>query len=274
MSTETKKAKYVLTDDMRKHFSSVLLLENLINFNHRYPIMLFGALRFLEPTLLYMHAKGYVKIEDNHYVPTPKGRDVVTNYLAKLEEFRRVYRIYSAVDTGEGTFAFEDYFNVDTDEDFEELLNEERFVDLRIALCELKGINPLEIVFLEFVDNNRFNCEDDAGWEAGIASDVMWFEMLDIVNNNIYLDDLAEEDHTGEEVMKLIVEAGSKVMNDLLVTQEEIDAEAEEEEYEEDEEEEVIYEVEYVEEPIFEVAYYDSYYDPYYYSPIWGVHYY
>ena len=172
----TKKAKYTLTDDMKKYFCSVLLLENLINFNHKYHVLLEGSLKPLEPFLIHMSAKGYVSIKNDHYVPTSKGGDVLKDYLTKLEEFRRVYRIYSAVDTGEGTFAFEEYFNVDTDEDFEELLNEERFVDLRIALCELKGINPLEIVFLEFVDGNKFDIEEE-GWESGLSSSAIWFEI-------------------------------------------------------------------------------------------------
>lgn len=272
----TKKAKYTLTDDMKKYFTSVLLLENLINFGHEYPVLLEGDALHLEPSLIHMHSKGYVDISNNRYVPTKKGGEVVKNYLAKLEEFRRVYRIYSAVDTGEGTFAFSEYFNVDSDEEFDEILNDERYVDLRIALCELKGINPVEIVFLEFVDNNKFDVEEE-GWELGITTGTVWFEILDIVNNNIYLDDLAEDDHTGEEVMKLIVEAGSQVMNDLLLEQERIDAEEAEMAAEEEEEEDeyiVSYDVEYIEEPSYEISYYDSYYDPYYYSPVWGVYYY
>jgi len=272
----TKKAKYTLTDDMKKYFCSVLLLENLINFNHKYHVLLEGSLKPLEPFLIHMSAKGYVSIKNDHYVPTSKGGDVLKDYLTKLEEFRRVYRIYSAVDTGEGTFAFEEYFNVDTDEDFDELLNEERFVDLRIALCELKGINPLETVFLEFVDGNKFDIEEE-GWESGLSSSAIWFEMLEIVNNNIYLDDLAEENHTGEEIMKIIVEQGSDIMHNLLIQQKENDAleydEEDDEEYEGDTISTTAYEVEYVEEPMFEVDYYDSYYDPYYCSPVWGIYY-
>lgn len=278
MADTIKEAKYKLTDDMKKYFCSVLLLENLINFNHIYPIILEGNKVFLEPFLIHMHSKGYVTITSDKYVPTNKGRELLTNYLAKLEEFRRVYRIYSAVDTGSGTFAYEEYFNVDTDEDFDEILNDDSFVDLRIALCELKGINPVEIVFLEFVDGNKFNCEEDDTWEADLATGSIWFEIMDIVNNNIYLDDLAEDNHTGEEVMKLIVEAGSKVMNNLLKIQEEqdeLELNLEDDEDEEEYDEEYItYEVEYVEEPIFEIEYYDSYYDPYFCSPIWAVHYY
>lgn len=274
----TKQAKYKLTDEMKKYFTSVLLLENLVNFGHEYPVLLKGDSVHLEPMLVYMVSKGYIEIRNNRYEPTKKGGEVLKNHLEKLEEFRRVYRIYSAVDTGEGTFAFEEYFNVETDEEFDKILNDERYVDLRIALCELKGINPLEIVFLEFIDNGEFNVHH-LGWELDLMTGSIWFDILDIVNNNIYLEDLAEEETSGEEVMKLIVEAGSKVMTELLAEQDRLDAEEEEdeEEYEDEEEEEefiTTYEVEYIEEPYFDLSYYDAYYDPYYYSPIWGVYYY
>ena len=283
MAETTTTAKYTLTDEMKKYFCSVLLLENMINFKDKYNIVLEGDAKYLEPFLVYMHSKGYVTINEDHYAPTKKGGEVLKNYLTKLEEFRSVYRIYSAVDTGEGEFAFSKYFDFDTDEDFEEHLNDERFVDLRIALCELKGINPLEIIFLEFVDGDAFDTSEP-GWELGLATGSVWSEMLGIANENIYIDDLTEEGFTGEEVMREVVKEGSKIMTELVIRQAEFDeeeaarlAEEEDDDFDdlhEDEIEVVTYEIEYIEEPIFAYDYYDVYYDPYYCSPCWNTYYY
>ena len=100
--------------------------------------------------------------------------------------------------------------------------------------------------------------------------------MLEVANSNLHIEDLEEYDedgnveHTGKEVMEIIIREGMDLMMDLMAKQEEADAM-----YEDEEEEEIIETTEYyIEEPVYEVTYYEVYYDPFYISPCWGVYYY
>jgi hypothetical protein len=268
---QVQEKKYIISKDQRMYYSSVLLLENICNFGHKYSILLDENQKILEPILIHMVSKEWLVIDNALYIPTESGREVLKNYLGRLHEFRSIYKIYASVDTGEGEFAYEKYFDFETDEGFLQYLHEDRFEDLRIAVCEFKGMNPLDIIFMEMVDEERFNC-DEIGWEAELATGLIWDEITEIANTNIHVEDLAEEDFTGEEVMIEILEAGNKVLKTLMEEQTNRDNQVEEEYYEgEYEDEEVTY---YVEEPIFDDYYYEAYYDPYYVSPYWGVYYY
>jgi hypothetical protein len=281
--SQEKNQEYHLTQGQKLYYSSVLLLEDINNFGKTYPIILEGDDEMLEPLFIHMVSKGWLSIENGQYKVTSKGREVLLNYLERLTEFRSVFKVYSAVDTGAGTFGYAEYFSFDTDEQFMEYINQDQFEDLRVAVCEMKGINPLDVIFLEFVDTGKYDFEQ-SGWQADLVTGLIWDEMLEVANSNIHVSDLTETDangnvtHTGEEVMKIIMKEGSDLMMDLIAKQEELDNEAEQ--YndsfsDEDEGEETYFVTEYyVDQPVYDVVYYEVYYDPFYFSPCWGVYYY
>jgi DNA-binding PadR family transcriptional regulator len=272
---EVKIKNYLISKEQKMYYSSVLLLENLCNFGHKYPIILSSEQEILEPILVHMASKGWVETNENGYIPTEAGKEVLQNYLGRLHEFRSIYKIYAAVDTGEGEFAYSSFFDFKTDEAFIQHLNQERFEDLRVAVCEFKGMNPLDVIFMEMVDEERFNC-DEIGWEAELATGLIWDEMTKIANTNIHVEDLEEGEFTGTEVMTIILEEGAGVLKELMERQLKEDEEDVEVFVDDDEEYDEIHstEVYYVEEPIFDEYYYEDYYDPYYVSPYWGVYYY
>lgn len=279
---EVREAKYSLTKEQRLYYSSVLLLEDMNNFNKNFPVLLEGQDKILEPIFIHMMSKDWIEISGVNYVVTDKGRDVLLNYLSRLTEFRSMFKVYSAVDTGEGEFGHEAYFDFDTDEQFMLHIEDDRFEDLRVAVCEMKDINPLDVIFLEFVDGGKFDFESNNTWQTDLVTGLIWGEMLEVANTNLHVNDLEEYDEdgnvtfTGEEVMTIIIKQGLDVMKDLMAKQAEIDAE--EEEYEDEEEydevEEVVVTEYYVEEPYYDYGYYEVYYDPFYISPCWGVYYY
>lgn len=280
MSDLVKEDKYTLTKEQRDYYASVLILEDMNNFGRKFPVVLEGDNEMLEALLIQMSGKGWLDIVGTNYVVTDKGREILLNYLEKLTEFRSIFKVYCAVDTGEGTFGFSEYFSFDADEQFIDYIHQDNFEDLRVAVCEMKKINPLDVIFLEFVDNGRFDFKQD-GWQAELVTGLIWDDMLEVANSNLHIEDLEETDedgnvtHTGEEVMKLIMKEGVDLMMDLMEHQAEIDEEMRNQSYEDDEDE---YEYEiteyYVEEPVYDTVYYEVYYDPFYISPCWGIYYY
>ncbi len=255
---------YKISQEQKLYFASVLLLENMGNLGQIYSLLLDGDDEMLEDTFIHMVSKTWVIPGDKNYEITDKGIEVLRNYLNKLEEFRSVYKVFSAVDLTEGQFAYEQYYDFETDNQFSLLINEERFEDLRVAVCELKGQDPMEMVFLEFVDTGRFDVESNT-WQADLTTGLIWDEITEIVNSHIKVSDLGDdkEEITGEDMLSVIITEGVKLMIELK--------KQEAEEDEEDEEFEDGVETITVEEPVFEVEYYESYYDPFYVSPCFGV---
>lgn len=260
--------KYTLLERDRVKYISLVLLNEIIQFQHYFPVNLTGDDVYLEPYLQGMNEKGLLRIEGSKYVPTEAGREEIVVLYNKYYEFLKFFDIFCAVDLEQGEFAFASINNDGTDEQWAEFLNDARFSDVRVAVADFKGLNPLEIVFMSFLNEDRFDCTTER-WQYNLTGQEVWTEIVDICNSAVSLDYLKEEG-----VIENIVTAGTELAMQLIKDAEESEQQ-EEEEYEVVEEvtEEVTEEYEeyvpVVSMPYYPYSYWDPYYDPYYVSPIW-----
>jgi hypothetical protein len=271
--------EYKLTTEQKKYFCSVLLLEDMNNFDKEYPILLEGDDELLEPLFVHMMANDWIETKKSTYGVTNEGRKVLRNYIEKLYEFRSIFKVFCAIDIDTDEIGYNKFFDFDTDEQFYAHLQEDRFEDLRVAVCELKGINPLEIIFLEFVDGGEYDFEEE-GWQADLVTGLIWDDLLDVANSNLHLDELGKYDEddtlveTGKEFMVRMIKDGTELMVGLIKKQAEVDEEEDDDDDDDIEEEYVESTTEnFIDEPVYNHTYYESYYDPYYISPCWGVYY-
>jgi len=197
----------------------------------------------------------------------------VVNLYAKYFDYLKMYDIYCAVDLDKGEFAFSSINNDWTDEQWFNFLGNERFSDVRVAVAEFKGLNPVEIVFLSFLNENRFDCTAPK-WEDNLTADGIWREIEEICNTAISADYLKEGG-----VIEDVITQGTAIALELIKSATEaINNEAESEAYDNgdmyEETTETTTTTEYVdivEEPYYGYDYWDPYYDPYYVSPLWIV---
>lgn len=269
MEAQTSK-KYALNLDIKFKYITLVLINEIVNYQKYFSVAADGDNMFLDEYLKYMHSHGLLEVKDDKYIPTQKGREYLVNFFAKYFEFLKVFDIYCAVDLGKGEFAFASMFNDDMDDDqWKEFLVQERFSDVRVAVAELKGINPIEIVFMSFLNEGRFDTSSN-GWQIYLTKDGVWNEIIDICNTAISLEYLKEND-----VIQDVVKQGSELMLQLYKQEEERNARLDEiiEEDGEDVIEETVVVEEYVdivEPPYYAYDYYEPYYyDPFYISPIW-----
>jgi hypothetical protein len=86
-------------------------------------------------------------------------------------------------------------------------------------VAELKKINPVEIVFMSFLKEDRFG-RDETGWQFDLLLGSIWDEILHICNTAIPLEALGYEDDQGrvsaEDVIKDIIRQGAEIMIKLL----------------------------------------------------------
>ena len=249
-------SKYILEQQKKKELIWAFLIDQMLD-KQDFNVLLRGNNSLLESIFVEMLSLKLIKIENNFYKVDTKGQDFVDNFFAKYKEYLKFYDIFCAVDLTAGEFAFSKYYDFDTDAEWKTYLNQDNWDDVRLAVCEFKKIDPIEIVFLSFLNEGRIDTSKN--WQFDLVSDLIWDEILAVCETAIPLQDLLVND-----AIQDIIKQGSNIMMDILKEEnkrklEELNNTVSSEEYNE--------EVTYVTE---EVEYYEPYlYDPYYVSPCW-----
>jgi len=241
-----------LTTENKKTFKAIILLNEIVNGTHKFHTVANGDDSVLEPLFIQLMSKGYVQTLGSDYEVTAKGQEVFDTFMKRYTEYLKVYDIFSYVDLESGEFAFARYFDFTTDEAWADFTNNERFDDLRIAVALFKKIDPAEIVFMSFINENRFDTTA-TGWQMDLISDNNWNEIEEICNTAI------KPEEVGEDAMVDMIGQGSELMIKLL----------EQEQQQNQQNNQGNNNGDVIEEET--VEYYQPYYDPYYVSPIWLV---
>jgi len=264
---------YTLLQKDKDRFISLVLLNELINNQAYPPVKLTGEDVYLDYHFNLLKSKGLVDIKNGFYVPNELGRTELVNFYQKYNEYLKLFDIFCAVDLEAGVFAFEEINNpAFSDEQWATYLANERFSDVRVAVADFKGLNPLEIVFMSFLTEGRF--EVGVGrWQYNLTSDSTWHEIEEICNTAV-----SREYLESDGVLLDVITQGSALALKLIKEVEvALAAEAQAPDSVEVVEtttttEEVVEEyVDVVDMPYYGYDYYDPYYDPYYISPIWLV---
>lgn len=279
-STPTmNKPTYKVTDNDKESFIGILLLNYLLNNNGNIPVLMADEFQVLEPVIIKMHSKGYLEMVGPQFKATSKGKEVLQNFGKRYSEYLKIYDVFCAVDLTEGKFAFAEFFDFDTDEAWKEYLNRDNWEDVRIAVAEFKKLNPIEIVFMSFINENRFDLSR-TGWQMDIVAGFIWEEIEKICNSALCVDQINQGDNT---VMPDIIKQGAELSINLIKREDELRKQEEEFQAKLEEEnranqaveEEVVEETTYYSYPVddywYGPSYYSPYYDPFYVSPLWVV---
>lgn len=182
----------------------------------------------LEPLLQKLYEKRMLEIDNNQYVPTKLGREALAVFLKKYHEMNQAFGGFQAVclspvnrDAGETNFALEKLYELSED-DFSKFRNDSKWnwQDLRFAVIEYKNsritdpakkIDPVEMVVMNFLDNNRFD-NNKKGWQFDLRAGLIWDEIYEIAESLIRINDLAYGDVTGEMVIEGVIGQGTEIM--------------------------------------------------------------
>jgi DNA-binding PadR family transcriptional regulator len=240
-----------ISENNKKTFKSIVLLDEMVNGSHQFQTIDNGDDSVLEPLFIELMSKGYVKTSGINYQITDKGQQVLDTFMKRYTEYLKVYDVFSFVDLENGEFAFARYYDFDSDDAWADFTNDERFDDLRIAVALFKKLDPAEIVFMSFINEDRFDTKS-TGWQMDLLSDNLWKEIEEICQTAI------KPEEVGQDAMLDMIGQGAELMIKLM--EEEKQQEQNNNNYEQGTN--TIVEEETVE-------YYQPYYDPYYVSPIW-----
>lgn len=245
----------------QQQFAAIITLSYIYESGGELPMLLEGEDVHLEPTLVWALERGHLRQVDERYQLTDSGSLAVNVYRAQCREFLRTFDIFAFVDLEEAEFAYEKFYEFETEEEWDEYIEDERWADLRIAVGEFKGIDPLLIVFLSFVHEGLF--AEGGSWQRDLHDADLWMEVQELCNCSVAIDDLAYEDPddghvSGEEVMEDIIREGAEMNLELKALEDELSAD-EGGEDDEDHEEKIL-DIE---------AYYAPYVEPTYLASEW-----
>jgi len=257
--------KIQLSNEQKKRFAGIFVLDYMNKADRKIPVFLDKNDEDLEPVLEWLMAKEYIEIlNQEHYEISSTGKELLKKFLCRYSDYLKMFDIFCAVDLEEGVFAFENYFHFEDQESWIEYINDDRWEDLRIAVAEFKKIDPVEIVFMSFINESRFG-RNDEGWQFDLLLGSVWDEILEICETSIHWQELGYEDEEGsveaEDVIIDIIEQGAEIMLDIIQKEKEIIDQ-------ENEEKETMDEC-YIYPDEQPISYYENYRDPYYISPIW-----
>ncbi len=282
------KHTYTLTEAQRRSFASIFVLDKMVRKGRRFAVAPTDPDEMvLRDVLQMLFNEHLIEIQGAYYVPTEEGKARVRTFRQRYEEYLTVYDIYCAVDLATGEFAFERYYDFPDDNSWRLYLQQERWEDLRVAVAIYKKLDPVEIVFMSFVMEGRFDDYADGRWELGILSGELWDEILSIVNSNLHPCELGYTttdpnnpsrtlEVTPDDVMHDLLTRGGQIMLELVRRGQEIEAEQRALEAASASPAtttttttETVYDYDFVITDPY--VYYTPYLSPYYVSPVWTV---
>ncbi|MEE2962392.1 MAG: hypothetical protein VYA34_16785 [Myxococcota bacterium] len=173
----------------------------------------------LTPILTWLIEQSYAIIDDKSTLqPTSTGIDVANQFEKRYQTLLRDYDVFCAVDLEAGEFGLAYYDRYPDADDWQAFLAEERWDDLRIAVAEYEGVDPIEIIFMSLVSENRFG-RDEGGWDFDLLLGSVWDEMSQVCENAVKVAELGYDDGghyiAGTSVIQEIIHLGRELMTQL-----------------------------------------------------------
>ena len=245
---------YILSSEDKNKYASMIVLNEIINNGASFNRILGVTDNPLEQILNLMLTKDVLEINNDVYVSTERGKKLLNNFFERYFESLKIFDVFCAVDLNSGNFAFEKFYDFGDDE-WKDYLNQERWEDMRVAVAEFKKLDPVEIIFMSFINEGRFDT-NQSNWKINLLTDTIWNEILNIVNSNVHIDQVSPDE------MINMVKTGSELMLKLI---------KQEEDNTHQDQKINITTNEVIDEEQYGYDYYSSYYDPYYISPFWDI---
>ncbi len=211
--------KNQVSQENRLQYAGIYLIEYMVNTPAEFAVFLDANDADLEPILEWLLTQGLVEIHNQEkYRATTKGRDLLKRYMKRYSTYLHTFDVFAHVDLGTGEFAFQSWSEYQGGPGWETLKLEDRWEDLRIAVADYLELDPVEIVFMSYINERRFG-RNDSGWQFDLLLGSVWDEITEICDTAIQWQQLGYSDGQGkvkaEQAMEDIVWQGLEVVDQL-----------------------------------------------------------
>jgi len=208
-------SELTISPERRRLFNGTVLLGHMAAGKLEYDVLLPGSQSNLEAILSWLLTRDLVEISDkNFYQVSTLGHATVAAFQKRYRRILQYFDVFSAVDLESGDFALAHHEEFESEAEWGRFINDDRWEDLRVAVAEHLGADPVELVFAHFMQEGRFNFAD-GGWEISLLEGLIWNEIEEICASSLTVADLGYEDVSGKEVMSEVVEQGFLLAREL-----------------------------------------------------------
>lgn len=214
------KTKTPAVDDRtRLQFAGLYVLQLLQTEGGDAPASLAEGEALLAPVLHWLVDQGYATVDSKDALQkTSQGSRVLAEFERRYESFLRDYDVFCAVDLETGEFALSFYDDYPGAAQWHAFLDQERWDDLRLAVAEHEGLDPVELLFMSFLKDERYG-RDEEGWDFDRLLGSVWDELSAIVGSALTVADLGyddgEEHVEGAAVIKDVIREGRALAREL-----------------------------------------------------------
>ena len=211
---------YQLDDQQKHHYARLYLIDYMIQEKAKISILLDEKSEDLEPILDELMARELIEIDSNQcYRVSRQGQALHQNFLKRYRQIIDENDIFCAVDLEAGEFAFSFYDDYPDLNEWSSFLAAGRWDDLRVAVAEYLEQDPVELIFMSFLNEKRFGRDDQGKWQFDLLLGSVWDEILEICNQSIHWPELGYEDEEGKvpatDVIEDIIAQGRELRRSL-----------------------------------------------------------
>ena len=201
---------FVVNEEVKIHYAGLYLLKEICEGEELFLINVHEEHEVLKPIVDWLMRRGFVELDSEGLIlASDKGQDFLESFLDRYRTFLKEYDVFCGVDLANKEFAMSYYPEYGNTPEWADFLNQEKWEDLRIAIAEYKGYDSIEIVFMSFVQEERFGRNHD-GWNHELLLGQIWNEIQYICNTAVRLYSLRYEE-------KGLVFEGPQVLEELIV---------------------------------------------------------
>ena len=213
---------FVINDEVKLHYAGLYLLKEIFDGEEIYLLSVHEEFEVLKPITEWLMNRGFVELSgDGLFSVSQKGQDLLESFFDRYRDFLREYDVFCGVDLATKEFALSYYSDYGDSPEWAEFLNQDKWEDLRIAVAEYKGYDAIEIVFMSFVQEQRFGRDHD-GWNQELLLGQIWHEIQYICNSAVRLGTIRYEDQgrifEGEGALEDIIVQGQQLVKKLRET--------------------------------------------------------
>lgn len=209
---------FTISQQSRLSYAGLYILKYMHEHKMANTLELTNDSSVLEPIINWLIKTDHLKPTSNHYSISQKGLDVLTKFKDRFQNFLTKYDVYCCVDLEAGEFAFSHYHEYEDSDEWQEFLTDERWDDLRVAVAQYEGIDPIEMIFMSYLSEDRFG-RDEEGFKYDLLLGNIWDEIWEIAHSAIQLKSLGYVDQdqiiSSENVITDIITKGREVLAQL-----------------------------------------------------------
>lgn len=206
---------FYICDKLKLYYASIYFMKEIDNQYELYERKIYQNDPQLDIIAQYLRENGYVdQLPTNMIKVSLKGKKILKTFDQLYDLYTTEYSVFSAVDLKTKDFALRYYQEFHDYSSWQTFIEDTRWTDIRLAVIEHNNIDPLKIIFMNYVNQGLFGLNKHGIWTIDRILGDVWNEMGESLKQAhfLYLDRIQKNDKK-DYFIKEIIEKATKLLS-------------------------------------------------------------